>query len=113
MHIQSEENSVTEAKSKVDEAQPVIIESKEEIKKEDKEEVKENIKEDVENHEPVQDEKTLLEKLKRYTVDDQGHDLETTKSRYISLKALPKYLKATAEKHLKIFLKNMIYLLMI
>ena len=48
MHIQSEENSVTEAKSKVDEAQPVIIESKEEIKKEDKEEVKENIKEDVE-----------------------------------------------------------------
>ena len=62
MHIQSEENSVTEAKSKVDEAQPVIIESKEEIKKEDKEEVKENIKEDVENHEPVQDEKTLLEK---------------------------------------------------
>lgn len=101
MHIQSEENSVTEAKSKVDEAQPVIIESKEEIKKEDKEEVKENIKEDVENHEPVQDEKTLLEKLKRYTVDDQGHDLVNNKEPLYKLESVAEILESNSRKTLE------------
>ena len=66
----------------------------------------ENVKKDGTKHEEIKkeeksEEKTLLEKLHRYTVDEQGHDLSKENEPLYKLESVAEILKSNSENSIK------------